>query len=193
MPSLDESLPLKLTGWRAFKMKQNHSALKLLLVKLCCCLCLSAALGGCGDNRNVRSRDNRSTSPTGETRDDSGSPSEQTSDDGGASPSQTSGSKAEEVCRRYESCGCQKFDECMAQIGNDPVVERAGNGDCMIKSSCQSLCANRPDGCLKTNTDAGNPATGPQRSNCSAIPCSRNSDCPSDCYGGCDGVICYSF
>jgi hypothetical protein len=81
----------------------------------------------------------------------------------------------------------------MAQIGSDPAIEQASIGDCMLKSSCQSLCAGHPDGCPKTNTGAGNPSTGSQKSNCSAIPCSRNSDCPSDCYGGCDGVICYSF
>lgn len=175
-------------------MKRNHSALKMLLVKLCCCLCLSAAVVGCGNNANVRSTDNRSTSPTGETRDDSGATSQPTSDDAGASPSQqTTGSKAEEVCRKYELCGCQRFDECMAQISRDPAIERPGIGDCMLKSSCQSLCAGQPDGCPKTNTGAGNPAPGSQRSNCATISCTRSSDCPSDCYGGCDGVICYSF
>ncbi|HEX8494847.1 MAG TPA: hypothetical protein VF658_18540 [Pyrinomonadaceae bacterium] len=149
-------------------MKPRYIAIRMLLVKLCVCLCVSAALVGCVNNANVQSTDNRSASRGGESR-------------------------AEEVCRRYASCGCQSFDDCMSQIGSDPAIDQPGIGDCMLKSSCQSLCAGRPDGCPKTGTGAGNPGGGQQRSNCSAIPCSKNSDCPSDCYGGCDGVICYSF
>jgi hypothetical protein len=159
---------------------------KMLVVRLCGCLLLAAVVAGCGNNANVSNADNRSQSTSSSrTQDNGGATAQPTSDDSGAVTQQTAGSKAEEACRKYESCGCQAFAQCMEQIGNDPSIE-AGIGDCMIKSSCQSLCAGKPDGCPKTST-------GPQKSNCSAIPCSKNSDCPSDCYGGCDGVICYAF
>ncbi|MBD0325733.1 MAG: hypothetical protein ICV68_04845 [Pyrinomonadaceae bacterium] len=169
-------------------MKHKDDRAKMLLIRLCCCLLLSAVAVGCGDNANVSNADNRSSStPTSRNQDNGGARAKPTNDDSGAPfTQQTAGTKAEEACRRYESCGCQSFAQCMAEIGNDPSIE-AGIGDCMIKSSCESLCAGKPDGCPKTNSG------GPQRSNCSAIPCSKNSDCPADCYGGCDGVICYAF
>lgn len=170
-------------------MKRRHGRVKMLLVRLCCCLLLSGAFAGCGNNANVSSTDNRSssTSTDGRTQNNGGATSQQANDDGSAPATQQSaGSMAEEICRKYDSCGCQPFAQCMEQIGNDPSIERAGRGDCLLKSSCQSLCANSPDGCAKTDT-------GPQKSNCSAISCSKNSDCPADCYGGCDGVICYAF
>ena len=99
-----------------------------------------------------------------------------------------------ELCRKYDSCGCQKYDDCMAQAANSPALEDATLRACMTKSSCASLCAGRPDGCLSQGSGGGGgPSTGQQRSNCAAIPCSKDSDCPSDCYGRCNGTICLSF
>jgi hypothetical protein len=172
-------------------MKQRRSVSQVFLVRLCCWLLLPVMLSGCENKGNVSSTDNRSSSSSGSRVEDNGGASSQTaSDDGGSSSSQQSaGSKAEEVCRKYDSCGCQKFEQCIAEIGNDPSIAQAGIGDCMLKSSCQSLCSGHPDGCPKTNTAGGSPP----KSNCSAISCSKNSDCPSDCFGGCDGVICYAF
>ncbi len=165
----------------------EHSGAKMLLIRLCCCLLLSAAAFGCGNNANGGNADNRSqSSPAGRPEDNGGAFPRPTSDDASAPATQQSaGSKAEEVCRKYEACGCQAFAQCMDDIRNNPSVEGEA-GACLLKSSCQSLCANNPDGCPKTNS-------GPQKSNCSAISCSKNSDCPADCYGGCDGVICYAF
>ena len=161
-------------------MKQNHSASKMLLINLCCCLFMSLCLGGCGNNANVRSTDNRSA-----TR--------ETSDDGSAPATQQSTGRNSELCRKVDSCGCQTYEQCMAAFENDPYIDQEGVRECMVKSSCQSLCAGKPDGCPGVNRGAGNPGTDSRRSNCAAIPCSKSSDCPSDCYGGCDGVICYSF
>jgi hypothetical protein len=117
------------------------------------------------------------------------------------SGSSSSGSKSEggneanaELCRKYDSCGCQSYDDCMKGLENDRNIEKPGVRECMLNSSCQSLCAGKPDGCTgqSGSTGAGSGGTQP-RSNCAAIPCSNKSDCPTDCYGGCDGVRCYSF
>ena len=101
-----------------------------------------------------------------------------------------------ELCRKYEACGCQKFAQCMEQAANSPELQKPGVRECMLKSSCQSLCAGHPDACINGTggqQGAGTSPGQPQRSDCSHIRCSQNTDCPSDCYGGCDGVICYSF
>jgi hypothetical protein len=99
-----------------------------------------------------------------------------------------------EVCRKYDLCGCQKYDDCMEQAANTPALEDASLRECLLKSSCESLCAARPDGCLgQAGGGGGGGATGPQRSNCAAIPCSKDTDCPTDCYGRCNGSVCLSF
>jgi hypothetical protein len=174
------------------EMKRRHSVSQALLVKLGCCLFLSLALAACQNSANVSRSDNRTRSPTSESQ-DNGTTSQQTSDDGSATTTeQTGGGLAGQICRKYDACGCQKYDDCMAQIGNDPSIDQPGIGDCMLKSSCQSLCAGHPDGCPRTN--AGNSGSAPQRTNCAAIPCSSNSDCPTDCYGGCgDSRVCLTF
>jgi len=167
-------------------MKQGHIAMQMPLVKLCCCLFLILTLVAC---RNSASSDNPSTSSASGTQSNSASTSSETSDDGSGSAPQQSAGRNDEVCRKYDSCGCQKYDQCIAELENNATVDNPGARECLLKSSCQSLCAGQPDGCSKTDTGT----TGPQQPNCTAIPCSKNSDCPSNCYGGCDGVICYSF
>ncbi|HEX8143953.1 MAG TPA: hypothetical protein VF553_15245 [Pyrinomonadaceae bacterium] len=97
-----------------------------------------------------------------------------------------------QLCKKYESCGCQSYRDCMAGAKNSPSLDKPGVRECMLASSCESLCAGKPDGCLGQSAGQGSTTT-PQKSNCAAISCSKNSDCPSDCYGGCDGVRCYSF
>ena len=100
-----------------------------------------------------------------------------------------------EPCRKYESCGCESYADCMKNAAQATDLDKPGVRECMLKSSCESLCLGFPDACVKQG--GGQPGAGggggQQRSNCAAIRCSKNSDCPSDCYGGCDGVICYSF
>jgi len=105
-------------------------------------------------------------------------------------------SGVEQLCRKIEACGCGSYADCMSQVPNSPSLKDPAVVECMLKSSCESLCAAKPDACFGTpgGTTGGGTSPGqPGRSNCSQIRCSRNSDCPSDCYGGCDGVICYSF
>lgn len=175
-------------------MKLRHRTWKMLIVKLCGCLLLSATLAACGDNASTGSTDNRRTSSGGETQDNAASTTQTSADDSAPATQQSAGSLATQVCRKYDSCGCQKYDDCMAQIGNDPSIDQPGVGDCMLKSSCQSLCAGKPDGCAGSNPGAGNPGGAPQRTNCAAIHCGKNSDCPTECYGGCgDFHICLSF
>lgn len=93
------------------------------------------------------------------------------------------------VCKKYESCGCQSYEKCMqdAEEGNfsDETLE------CILKSSCKSLCAGNPDGCAGSGN---NPGTGePEKPHCPQIKCNKNSDCPMGCYGGCSGGHCLLF
>ena len=113
------------------------------------------------------------------------------SDDNSSSRSKPKDDRNAELCRKYESCDCQSYDDCMAQAENDQNLEKPGVRECMLNSSCASLCAGKPDGCGKSS--GSKESTVPERSNCAAIPCRRNSDCPTDCYGGCNGTICLSF
>ena len=93
-----------------------------------------------------------------------------------------------EICKKYESCDCQTYESCMSDLKNDSTPDEPGILECIRNSSCESLCAGKPDGCPRRKTE-----TAPQRSNCSQIRCSRDSDCPGDCHGGCSGGVCYMF
>lgn len=115
------------------------------------------------------------------------------SDGNSDSARKTKGGPNAELCRKYDSCGCQAYDDCMAEAEDSQDLEKPGVRECMLQSSCESLCAGKPDGCLGQSKPGRSGSTGAERSNCAAISCSRNEDCPSDCYGGCDGVRCYSF
>jgi hypothetical protein len=166
---------------------------RMLLIRSCGCLLLATALAACAGNANTGGTDNRASSPSGETRDNSSATSQTASDDSSAPATQDSAGRNAEVCRKYDSCGCQKYDECMAALENDAYIDGPGVRECLLKSSCASLCANRADGCSGTN-GAGNPSTAPRQTNCAAIPCGKNSDCPTECYGGCgDFRVCLSF
>ncbi len=93
------------------------------------------------------------------------------------------------VCQKYDACGCQDYEECTAEAENlnyeDAVWE------CMLNSGCESLCAGKPDAC----PGAGNnpKTTAPDVPNCSGTTCSRDSDCPGGCHGGCSEGRCYLF
>jgi hypothetical protein len=142
---------------------------KRLVIKLCYLLLLLSVLLACrlgGDNSSRRS-----------------SSSDRKSKDGPNA----------ELCRKYDSCGCQSYDQCMEKAEGEPNLEKPGVRECMLNSSCESLCAGKPDGCTGGSSSGQGGDTTPRRSDCANIQCSKNSDCPSDCYGGCDGVRCYSF
>ena len=146
-------------------MENYEGRTKRLMTTLCCLFLLLATLLACrlGGDRG------------------SNSSSERKSRDGPNA----------QLCRKFESCGCQSYDDCMEKAEGDQNLEKPGVRECMLDSSCGSLCAGKPDGC--TGSSSGQGDTTPKRSDCSHIQCSKNSDCPSDCYGGCDGVRCYSF
>lgn len=112
-----------------------------------------------------------------------------------ASPQGEGDSTNVELCRKYEACGCEKFTKCMQEAASAPDLQKPGVRECMLKSSCQSLCAGHPDGCL-SNPGGGSQGAGtaPRQTNCAGIPCSKNSDCPVGCTGGCgDMGYCLSF
>lgn len=163
-------------------MKEIRGKTGDAIFKALCFLLLFAALVACRlgtDSRSDESSNNRSR--------------ERSSSSSSSSSSKSDGKNEAnaELCRKYDSCGCQSYDDCMSALENDPNIDKPGLRECMLSSSCQSLCAGKPDGCVSSSGQGG--SQGPTRSNCAEIPCSKKSDCPSDCYGGCDGVRCYSF
>lgn len=92
------------------------------------------------------------------------------------------------ICKKYAACGCQSYKSCMEDLENDPTPDEPGILECILNSSCKSLCAGKPD--CGGNRPGSNQ---PKRSNCSQIRCNKDSDCPGDCYGGCSEGRCYSF
>ena len=92
------------------------------------------------------------------------------------------------ICKKYAACGCQSYESCMRDLKNDPTPDEPGILECILASSCKSLCAGKPD-CGGSRSGRSQP----KRSNCSQVRCSRDSDCPGDCHGGCSEGRCYSF
>lgn len=135
--------------------------------RLCCLLLLLMALLACR-----LSADNENESATQSAKDEANA----------------------ELCKKYDSCGCVSYKACLESSRKDTNLDKPGVRACMLASSCESLCDAKPDGCIGGRAASeGGGAAAPQRSDCSSVSCSKNSDCPSDCYGGCDGVRCYSF
>lgn len=95
----------------------------------------------------------------------------------------------EKVCKKYDECGCQDYEECMEQLADLYYEEKTWA--CLLKSSCEGLCAGQPDGCL--NGENNPTTTAPDVPNCSGTSCTRNSDCPGGCHGGCSEGRCYLF
>ena len=159
-------------------MRSPQARPRRSFLNLCCFPLMLAVVLGCLLSGN-RNSDNEKKSSR---------------DSGSSSSRSSSNSPNAELCRKYESCDCSGFSysKCVEQLDNDPNVEKPGVRECMLKSSCASLCAGKPDACIGQSTGKGAGTSG-GRSDCSNISCSKNSDCPSDCYGGCDGVRCYSF
>lgn len=93
------------------------------------------------------------------------------------------------VCKKYDSCGCQDYDECMAEVENLNYADEVW--ECMLKSSCESLCAGDPDGCKKSGDNPK--TTAPDVPNCSQTSCTKNGDCPGGCHGGCIHGYCSLF
>lgn len=93
------------------------------------------------------------------------------------------------VCKKYDECGCQDYEDCVAEA-EDLHYEDAV-WECMLNSSCESLCAGKPDACPGVGNNTV--TTVPETPNCSGIVCTRNSDCPGSCHGGCSEGRCYLF
>ncbi|MBA2731783.1 MAG: hypothetical protein H0U54_02705 [Acidobacteria bacterium] len=99
------------------------------------------------------------------------------------------GTYQKKVCEKYAACGCQDYEKCIEETGNLKYSDRAY--ECVLKSSCESLCAGKPDGCSGAESI---PQGGvPQTPDCSRIRCTSNNDCPGGCYGGCSDGYCLLF
>ena len=95
------------------------------------------------------------------------------------------------VCRKYDECGSQDYEDCIEQAENLYYEDEVWA--CMLDSSCESLRAGKPDACIKGENNPQTTDTLPKRSDCYGTTCTRNSDCPGDCYGGCKEGHCYMF
>jgi hypothetical protein len=99
-----------------------------------------------------------------------------------------------ELCKKIEACGCEKFTQCMQSLASSADVKKPGVRECMMNSTCPSLCAGHPDACFGDSTGSGQGAgTAPPKTSCTNIPCSKSSDCPVGCSGGCELGHCLSF
>lgn len=100
-----------------------------------------------------------------------------------------SDSLVKKVCRKYDSCGSQSYEDCMAEAENvnydDEVYE------CMLKSSCKSLALGQPDAC--SGSSNAPPVYEQKQAACPQVRCTKNADCPGTCYGGCKNGICLLF
>lgn len=94
-----------------------------------------------------------------------------------------------QVCRKYDECGSQDYEECMEQAANLYYGDEVWA--CMLDSSCESLREGKPDACLKTQNNQ--PTVVPDVPDCYGTTCTRNSDCPGGCHGGCSEGRCYLF
>ncbi len=93
------------------------------------------------------------------------------------------------VCKKFDSCGCQDYDDCMAELEENDFSDEVLQ--CLLKSSCKSLCAGDPDGCKKSGDTPKTKA--PDVPSCSRISCTKNGDCPGGCTGGCIDGYCSLF
>jgi hypothetical protein len=93
------------------------------------------------------------------------------------------------ACQKYESCNCQEYGKCLAEAEKLNYPDEVW--ECMLKSSCESLCAGKPDACR--SAESSPKADGPETPSCPQIRCSKNSDCPGGCYGGCSDGHCLLF
>ena len=94
-----------------------------------------------------------------------------------------------QVCRKYDECGSQDYEECMEEAADLYYEDEVWA--CMLNSSCESLRAGKPDACMKSNNSQV--TTAPDVPDCSGTTCTRNSDCPGGCHGGCSEGRCYLF
>lgn len=165
--------------------KWRGSQVRLLILALLVLLSVSA----CDASRGQKSSDSDHTSQT-----KSGGGSEKfgtkpVSKAGTENVSATDDDLKKRVCEKYDSCGCQTYEQCMgeAEKSNYPAEVL----ECILKSSCESLCAGKPDAC--PSADSNPQAGGPERPPCPQIKCTKNGDCPGGCYGGCVDGHCLLF
>jgi hypothetical protein len=166
-------------------MQKPNSNRKILQAVICLAL-LFLVIASCSFGDKNKKEDGKSTQNSGRAQSEN-KPATERSDE----QRENDGPNAA-LCKKIDECGCQSYEDCLASLKDDQNIDKPGVRDCMILSSCKSLCAGDPDACK----GGGKQTEGSgiqQRSNCAAIRCSRNSDCPSDCYGGCKEGQCYMF
>lgn len=106
-----------------------------------------------------------------------------------ASFSSTTEDLKRQVCRKYDECGSQDYEECVEQAAELYYDDEVWA--CMLESSCESLRAGKPDACMKSQNNRSTVA--PDVPDCYGTTCTRNSDCPGGCHGGCSEGRCYLF
>ena len=165
---------------------QNPNSNRKILQAVICLTLLFLVIASCSFGDKNKNEGGKSTSNSG--RGQSGNkPATERSDE----QREADGPNAA-LCKKIDECGCQSYEDCLASLKDDQNIDKPGVRDCMILSSCKSLCAGDPEACKGGGTQTQGSGT-QQRSNCAAIRCSRNSDCPSDCFGGCKEGLCYMF
>ena len=105
-----------------------------------------------------------------------------------------------EICQKYASCGCQGYDDCMADAAGNAELDIPGVRECLMASSCESLCMGQPDGCTGGQAPSGGATSGVEipgdqsATPCSQIPCEIDGHCPPNC-GSCNEwtKTCYDF
>lgn len=103
--------------------------------------------------------------------------------------SSTTDDLKKQVCRKYDECGSQDYEECVEQAEDLYYDDEVWA--CMLDSSCESLRAGKPDACMKSKNSQV--TTAPDVPDCYGTTCTRNSDCPGGCHGGCSEGRCYLF
>ena len=113
----------------------------------------------------------------------------------------------DELCKRYESCGCRPAAECLAGAKKPltaATLAKVGVRECLIASRCASLCEGRPDQCGKlvvkdggsgggsvggTGSGGGGAGAGHGSRRCAETTCSEDaagmSRCAAEGCGSC--------
>lgn len=93
------------------------------------------------------------------------------------------------VCKKYDGCGCQPYDECVEVSQTEPTrssLAMPGVRDCLVSSTCESLCAGKPSACTGGAGGGGGGGGG----SCGDITCSETAGGNQPCVdAGCGS--CY--
>ncbi|HSK73724.1 MAG TPA: hypothetical protein VK892_18650, partial [Pyrinomonadaceae bacterium] len=125
-------------------MKNNKSEWQKQTVKLSGFLLLFFIALACNLSQNFDKSESKKPETTGkETRGIEKIEAPPKSKKGENSAVSGSHDLKKKVCKKYSECGCQDYEDCLAEA-EDLHYEDAV-WECMLNSSCESLCAGKPD------------------------------------------------